>query len=398
MSQTPSHAPGDRLSRLTLALLLAAIPVLAAAGAPALAGPPSPTAAGRGPGPGQDGGGSDGSGPTGETLWIEARAPMAFGEGAEGDGADRTAGETLALHRARYRVDARVLLPLLLLKVPLVKREGVGFSSFTIRDYAGPAGSRMRALEYLAASFPDRARGLNRMGFLREAMPVAPDAEPWSAYFGVISDKREETLDDAKAALEEDPDGQVLAIIDGIVDAGGSRNTVSHVRLGGRWTDAGELFDEVRRRLRDRSHSYRRRLENRPEGSSGRAYEDPVAFLAGLQASLRQVAASLANDEDPEGIRQRYVHNGRPLIFEVTGVDGDGDRGRRHAEAGWVRDPDAVRRIEYRIEETDDEEVEEFKLWVEMPPSVADPERVFLPLEYEFEPRSFLRLRAVRVE
>ena len=93
---------------------------------------------------------------------IELWAPDAF------DGTGRSTGE----YCVRYRVDATVLFPLF--SIPLAHREDVGFASAMVRDTNADASSRVRAYELFATSFPERARGLNRMGFIREAVGSWP--------------------------------------------------------------------------------------------------------------------------------------------------------------------------------------------------------------------------------
>jgi hypothetical protein len=58
-----------------------------------------------------------------------------------------------------------------------------------------------------------------------------------------------------------------------------------------------------------------------------------------------------------------------------------------------------LRRIEYRLRDAREKEIDRFKLWVELRP--RRPGNPFppphLPVAYEYEPGAYLRLRAVRV-
>ena len=93
-----------------------------------------------------------------------------------------------------FRVDALVRLPLLIAKIPIASRENVGVTTFSARYFTTDRGTGVRAYEFYAASFPDRARGLNRLGFLREAVVVARTGIIETAQFGVISSEREDSM------------------------------------------------------------------------------------------------------------------------------------------------------------------------------------------------------------
>ncbi len=88
--------------------------------------------------------------------------------------------------RVDYQVNATVLVPLLFTSIPFVSRDDVGVASFTARDF-DEAGETLRAFEFFAASDPARARGLNRLGFFREAVALGDDGARWTAQFGVMT-------------------------------------------------------------------------------------------------------------------------------------------------------------------------------------------------------------------
>lgn len=316
--------------------------------------------------------------------WIELRAPGAFG----GDQALET--------DVTYRVDATVLLPLLFTAVPIASRDNVGIGSFSVRDLREGSAARVRALEFFAASYPDRARGLNRLGFLREATGMTRNEPVWTAHFGVISANREESREAAEEALDREAGLQPYSIIDGFIDAGGAASAVTRLALNGRWTAAGQLYDEIRPLWTGRPPDYERHIPNRER----RLYSDPLGFLGGLQASLHAIASDRARGENPQERHryQPYVHNGHVFRFEIRGVKADARRGAAYAAAGWVVDPGALRRIEYRILDDRGDEIETFQVWVELPAvhrdeALADP---IVPVAFEFRPRAFLELRAER--
>ena len=322
------------------------------------------------------------------TPWLEQVSPDGFGPEA------RPASAAWSLS---YRVDATVRMPLLFAAIPLVSRESVGVTTIAARDYVSPDGSSVRTYELFAASFPERARGLNRLGFLREALVVEAGAVAQSAQFGVISADREDTREKADEAIARASDLLPYAVIDSRVGRDRATSRVVHMDLAGQWEDAAGLYREVRPRWDDGALDDLRELDN-----GAAHYEMPLSFLGALQHHLQRVADAVAADRDPrkEHRTQPYVHNGRLFRFDLRSVKRDGDRTREFAFAGWLDDPTALRRLDYRVRDAGGREVDRFKLWVEL--RAAEPGVRFppphLPLAYEYEPGSYLRLRAVRLD
>lgn len=321
--------------------------------------------------------------------WVEIRAPGVFGD----------PGAVVSQEWAVvYRIDATVRLPLFITAIPIVSRDSVGVTSFTTRDFTGDRRTGVRAYEFFAASFPERARGLNRLGFLREALMLAPRGVAETTQFGVISSNREDTMAEADQVLDNDRELLPYSVIDSLIGADAAQSRVLQLNLFGQWDTAVGLYDAVRPLWEGREPTYTRQLSN----GDRTAYETPLAFLGGLQASLQAVANAVAAGEDPLRLRryQPYVHNGRPLRFELRRVERDGDRTAEYARAGWLEDPSMLRRLEYRLRDARGREVDRFTLWVELHPSRPDDPFAppHLPVAYEYEPGSYLRLRAVRVE
>jgi hypothetical protein len=319
--------------------------------------------------------------------WVETRAPGVFGD----------PGTALSQEwSVAYRVDATVRLPLLIAAIPIVSRERVGVTTFTARDFITDRRTGVRAYEFFAASFPERARGLNRLGFLREALIVARAEVVETAQFGVISSEREDTMAKADTVLDNDAEVLPYSVIDTLIGADAADSRVLQLLMSGQWDTAAGLYDEVRPRWDNEEPTYTRHLSN--DATSG--YETPLAFFSGLQASMQAVANAVAAGDDPRRtVRyQPYVHNGRVLRFELRKIARDGDRTAEYAGAGWLENPAALRRLEYRLRDARGKEVDQFKLWVELRASDAnDPfPPPHVPVAYEYEPGSYLRLRAVR--
>ena len=321
--------------------------------------------------------------------WFETRAPGAFGD---------SGGAAFQEWAVAFRVDATVRLPLLIANVPIVSRENVGVTTFAARDFTSDRRTGVRAYEFYAASFPERARGLNRLGFLREAVVVGGSGILETAQFGVISSEREDSMAKIEEVLDNDAELLPYSVIDTLITEDAADSRVLQLLLSGQWDTATGLYDEVRPQWDGEEPTYTRHLSN-DDPSTG--YETPLAFFSGLQVSMQAVANAVAAGENPRDTQryQVYVHNGRPLRFELRKIARDETRAELYARGGWLENPDALRRLEYRLRDARGNEVDRFKLWVEL--HASSPDDPFpsphLPVAYEYEPAGYLRLRAERV-
>jgi len=320
--------------------------------------------------------------------WFETRAPGAFG--------DTTVAASQEWSMA-FRVDALVRLPLLIANIPIASRENVGVTTFWTRYFTTDRGTGVRAYEFYAASFPDRARGLNRLGFLREAVVVADTGIIETAQFGVISSEREDSMAKVEVALDNDAELLPYSVVDTLITADGADSRVLQLLMPGQWDTAAELHADVRPRWNAEEPTYTRHLSNEDRTS----YETPLAFFSGLQVSMQAIANAVAAGEDPRDTQryQSYVNNSRPFRFELRKIARDEQRAEEYARGGWLENPAALRRLEYRLRDARGKEVDRFKLWVELRASSPDDPfpRPHLPVAYEYEPAGYLRLRAVRV-
>lgn len=106
------------------------------------------------------------------------------------------AGDLAGTLRRRYRADAQVLF----LSVPILRRSGVGCGNVLWREWRETAGM-LRLLEFAGYSNPDRAAGLNRLGFIRETSCRDENAYREASYFGVMTASPEESADEARKSL-----------------------------------------------------------------------------------------------------------------------------------------------------------------------------------------------------
>src|SRR5208337_1951317 len=95
-----------------------------------------------------------------------------------------------------YRADALITL----LGVTIFRRAGVGGGQASMEE-TGEAASLRRTLFFAAGSDPRHARGLNRLGWIREVVTGPASAPVESVYFGVLTSSPEESLEHARKAV-----------------------------------------------------------------------------------------------------------------------------------------------------------------------------------------------------
>jgi len=103
-------------------------------------------------------------------------------------------GSNCGFQYRKYSVSATVRL----LSIPIFSRAAVG-SGYALVETRG----RMTAIQFAAGSYPERAHGLNRLGFIQEVVvderPGCPEEFAWLAF---MTTSQEKNLDQAKKALE----------------------------------------------------------------------------------------------------------------------------------------------------------------------------------------------------
>ena len=312
---------------------------------------------------------------------IEVKAPRAFGERAR---------QPSRQHRVRYRVDATVLFPLF--SIPLAHRDDVGFASTVIQDFPDGSGDLIRTYELFSASFPDRARGLNRMGFIREAVAMGPDGVRWTAHFGALSSNPEESRQEV--TLEGDETLQSYTVMDGFTDRTHASNTDARLQLEGTWSSPTVFYDTL-------IPAWKATVPEAETGSQPQAEVpsmEPLGFLGIVVKSLQVAAMDVERGSSPRRIRYAFAHKGELTYLVVGGHGVDGGRQKRYVAEGLVEPDATVHRIDYRILNRKNGLVQRFRLWTELPSDQASEGWIpVFPLAFEFKAKSFLRLHAVRV-
>jgi hypothetical protein len=215
----------------------------------------------------------------------------------------------------RYRADAAVIF----CGVTIFTRRGVGGAHAAI-ELGRSGDSTAVALHFAAGSDPSHCAGLNRFGILQEAV-VDSAPEPEFAFAGLITDSKEEDLDEAKKALHSSAHKQVKiargATFSGHVQAW--TETVSLERPC-TWKEAADLLAT---------------LAGEPPRSPAR--EISATGVGPFLAAIRSAALC------PDVLSRRpFLHAGKLYSLEL----------RRRAEGereGLIRDQNGAKSADFRV-------------------------------------------------
>lgn len=262
------------------------------------------------------------------------------------------AGEAASASRA-YRVDATILF----LSIPLFTRRnvGAGYARHLVKPDTGE-----HVLEFAAGSLPERARGLNRLGLIRERV-TAGGAE--AHYFGFMTSAREESLGEAKKTLYKSPGASLFVAIEG-------ENRRSAARCRRAQFTSGEPAGAMRW-----SHL---------EGKAESALKDSGWTVESSSAQTFLYALLQAVQSPAERLRQEYVY-GRDRFELVTARKRDAAAGRRLQAKGLAVQPAKVVMLSGSIRNLRTGWRTTFRIWTEQD---GNP----VPLRIEYRPRGFLVL------
>jgi hypothetical protein len=266
-----------------------------------------------------------------------------------------------------YRVDATILL----FSIPIFTRAGVG------RGYAHYAASgqpdrTLHKMEFAAGSLPERAHGLNRLGMIRETSAETGSGLLEARYFGFMTASREESLGEARKALNRSAGQCLFLAIEGQSQAGEARSRrasfYADARVG--WGAYGRLQREAEAAIRNPAEGAGE-TSLRPESPGGVL----PTFLFALWRAIHSPQAEL---------RQTYVYSGNLYTLE-TSKKPDRRTGRRPEDKGLTTRPQSVTAISGTIHNLRTKEKTQFRIWTE---EGGGP----VPLRIEYQPRGFLRL------
>ncbi len=259
----------------------------------------------------------------------------------------------------RYRADASILV----LSVPLFHRSDVGGGSVVWREPANSTNGKIRRnLEFLGYSKPDRAAGLNRLGFIQET------SGDNTTYFGLMSSSPEESMEAARKSLKSDKKDVAFTAIDGRIAPSSVETLTATFLAPGRMSVEGreELVGRARRALGEA-------VKKAPDFDPRRTAAQP--FLHSLAAALI----------DGGNRTTHFTFSGRlyRLLIESSP---DPQATTVFRERKLLPNTGTVVRVSGRLRREAGGKESKFRVWVEQ--GAAHP----IPLRIEYRPRSYLRL------
>jgi hypothetical protein len=267
-------------------------------------------------------------------------------------------------HERRYRATAQILV----FSLPLVRWPNVGGGSAAWRESSSPNDGELRLLEFTGFSRPERAAGLNRLGFIRELSRVSAGNTAESIYFGLMTASPEETAEEARKSLHSKAKEAAYTAIDGRLTAGSVETVVAHFMAPANWSadNRNELIQLARKAL---AVTPPRPPEREAHGAEVRS------FLETLANALRQTGP----------VEARFAYAGRFYKLWLEKAP-DAKATTNFRERGLVSANTQVLRASGKLRREAGGKESNFRLWVEE--GAARP----LPLRIEYQARAFLRL------
>jgi hypothetical protein len=283
-------------------------------------------------------------------------APLASFGG--GDGASRR----------YFRADAVIML----FSLPIFSQAGVG-SGFAFVEELEGSGLRTRRIGFGGGSWPDKAHGLNRLGYIHETIVESSGRLAQANYFGFMSTSQEERLEEARAALKEGQQESLFSAVRGETRAGtySARFTRFLSRDAVNWRFWRKVADSAEKSFDGECLSHR---EER--GTPG----NPATVLPTLLYSLLCVRES-----GFAPIRTTFIYGGVQRSLEANAAP-DAKMGGKLRQAGIVANAKSVVHMTGLIRNSKTGTKTHFSVWWDRDSTSA------LPVRIELEPKSFLRL------
>ena len=267
----------------------------------------------------------------------------------------------------RYKATAYITL----LSVTVFSRSGVGFG-FAGTDERSRGEQQSFSLRFLSGSTPERAHGLNRFGFIQENVEQTNRATVSADYFGLMTANGEESLSEARAALDSKAgDRTPFVAARALINQQKTSYSVRHLLLPSsyRGSNADQLLQQVQAEFATPAPDQKEQIESLNGNATG-------TFLN----SVRQ-----AIEADGDSYQTRIVFNGKTFQFTAA-KRADAKTGGDLRKAGLTTSPNGVMQLTGALRNEKTNEVSNFRLWFEQ--GSAN----FLPLRFEFKPKSYLKL------
>ena len=258
-----------------------------------------------------------------------------------------------------------------LLSVTVFSRSGVGFG-FAGTDEHSRGERQTFNLRFFSGSTPEHAHGLNRFGFIQENVEQTNRATVSADYFGLITANGEESLSEARSALNSKT-GELTPFVAAraSINRQNTSYSVRHLLLPSsyRGSNADQLLQQVQAEFATLAPGQKEETEL----LNGQA---PGTFLN----SVRQAIVGEGNT-----YQNRIIFNGKTFQFSAV-KRSDAKTGGDLRKAGLTVSPEGIMLLSGVLRNEKTNEVSNFRLWFEK--GSAN----FLPLRFEFKPKSYLKL------
>ncbi len=276
---------------------------------------------------------------------------------------DAASGLPAEVYSRKFVASATITL----FSIPLVSKSGVGTGYTIIEEAAGHAG-RTVAIQFGAGSYPESARGLNRLGFIQEVVVGDRDSAADCAYLAFMTTSQEKNLDQAKKALQNSGGNVAYSAAQGFGQADKFSSRVDRLQFPSRytWRDIPELIGKAREAM----------------AAPGAEPKEVRADGQRLSTFLYAVRRALL-DPRPRTATQIFFNSKR---FELqTSKETDPSAGAHFADKKLAIAESVIRLNALLIEQRTGEKTP-FRLWYQ------EGSEKMPPLKFEYQARSFLRL------
>jgi hypothetical protein len=285
-------------------------------------------------------------------------APVALG------GADAESKASLT----RYTAGATVTL----FSIPIVTKGSVG-SGYAVIERAQTHSGSTLAIQFGAGSAPEHARGLNRLGYIEEAIIEESGNPVECAWIAFMTTSQEKNLDQAKQALHDSGPSVPYTASQGCGVNGDFRFHVQRLEFPSRftWRDAGRLIgaakDSMASEAADMTHAASTPATGEPQ---------PATFLYCVHRAML--------DSRPH-TSSSLVFNGKAFQLD-TQKETDEASTAYFAGKNLLQSGGSVVRLNATITEKRTREKTPFRVWYESGQGHLP------PLRFEYQAKSFLRL------
>jgi hypothetical protein len=280
---------------------------------------------------------------------INRRELLALLAGAFAQAATNPNPGAYRVWQQRYRANAVILF----CGVQIFSKSGVG-GGYAVVEEVRSGGNTQVALQFAGGSWPDKAHGVNRLGFIQENVTEKPNGEPVDArYFGFMTSSAEKSLDQAKQSFTEKGSKPApYTATQGAVRGGQFPSTIYRMHLPNSlgWADCPKLIHDIRTIIDNSSGTPQEPV----------TYRSPNTFLNSVRQALLNPA------EKTEG---SLVYNGKLFTLETE----------KQTDAGLMR-------LSGTLHETATGQKSTFRLWYEKDSDT------YLPVRIEYRAKSFLKL------